>query len=135
LEWEVGGDGTFMVVGTMTYPWCTSIWYSTNIYISGAPKGRAPRICLPPFLEDGPTYICGAWICGAPLISAICMVYSHFVRHGCGSLTPPARVLFGAHICMAHPLFGAPHIRWYLWRILYGAPCLLIHGAPKCSAP
>jgi hypothetical protein len=124
-----------MVVGTMTYPWCTSIWCSTNIYISGASMDHAPWICLPPFLEDGPTYIRGVWICGAPLISAICVAHSHFVRHGCGGLTPPAMVPVGAHICVVHPLFGAPHIRWYLWRILYGAPRLLIRGAPKHSAP
>jgi hypothetical protein len=135
LEWEVGGDGTFMVVGTTAYPWRISVWCATDIYISGAPKGRAPRICLPPFPEDGPTYIRGAWNCGAPLISAICVAHSHFVRHGCGGLTPPAMVLVGAHICVAHLLFGAPHIRWYLWRILYGAPRLLIRGAPKHSAP
>jgi hypothetical protein len=117
-----------------TYPWRTSLWCSTNIYISGAPKGHAPRICLPPFPEDGPTYICGAWICGAPLISAICVAHTHFMCHGCGGLTPPAMVLVGAHICVAHPLFGAPQIRWYMWRISLGAPWLLIYGAPKHSA-
>jgi hypothetical protein len=108
---------------------------STKLYISGTPNCRAPRICLPPFPEDGPTYIRGARICGAPLISAICVAHSQFVHHRCGGLTPPALVLVGAHICVAHHLFGAPRIRWYLWRILHGAPRLLIRGAPKCSAP
>jgi hypothetical protein len=79
-------------------------------------QGGAPRICLPPFSKEGPTYIRGAWICSAPLISALCVTHSHFVRHGCGGLTPPGMVLVGAHICVAHPLFGAPCIRWYLWR-------------------
>jgi hypothetical protein len=134
LEWEVGGDGTFMVVGT-TYSWHISLRCSTKLYISGAPNGRAPRICLPPFLEDGPTYIRGARIYSAPLISTICVAHSQFVRHGCGGLTPPALVLVGAHICVAHHLFGAPRIRWYPWHISLGAPRLLIHGAPKRSAP
>jgi hypothetical protein len=134
LKWEVGGDGTFMVVGT-TYSWRTSLWCFTNIYISGAPRGHAPRICLPPFPEDGPTYIRGAWIRGASLISAICVAHPKFMRHGCGGLTPQALVLVGAHICVAHQLFGVPRISWYLWFILHGAPRLLIRGAPKCSAP
>jgi hypothetical protein len=134
LEWEVGGDGTFMVVGT-TYPWRTSIWCSTNIYISGAPRGHAPRICLPPFLEDGPTYIRGTCISGAPLLSSICVAHPKSMRHGYGGLTPQALVLAGAHLCVAHPFFGAPHIRRYLWSIYLGAPWLLICGAPKHSAP
>jgi hypothetical protein len=123
LEWEVGGDGTFMVIGT-TYPWCTSIWCSTNIYISGAPRGHAPQICLPPFPEDG-----------APLISSICVAHPKFMRHGCGGLTPQALVLVWAHICVAHPFFDTPRIRRYLWSIYLGVPRLLICGVSKRSAP
>jgi hypothetical protein len=85
------GDGTFMVVGT-TYLWRTSIWCSINIYISGAPSGHAPQICLPPFPKDGPTYIRGAWVSGAPLISSICVAHPKFMRHECGGLKPQALV-------------------------------------------
>jgi hypothetical protein len=97
LEWEVGGDVTFTVVGTI-YPWRTSKWCSTDIYNSGAPKRHAPRICLPPFPEDGPTYISGACICGAPLLSSICVAHPKSMRHRYGGLTPQALVLDGAHL-------------------------------------
>jgi hypothetical protein len=129
----VGGDGIFMVSST-TYPWRTSYRCATDFYISGAYKSRAPRICLPPFPENGPTDIRGAWKCGVPLISAICVAHSHIMHHGCGGLTPPAIVLVGAHICMAHPIFDAPSIRQDLWHIFLGAPRIIIHGASKRGA-
>jgi hypothetical protein len=116
LEWEVGGDGTFMLVGTI-YPWCTSKWCSTDIYNSGAPKRHAPRICLPPFPEGGPTNIHGACICGAPRLSSLCMAHPKSMHHGYGGLTPQALVLSGAHLSVAHPFHGAPRIRRYLWSI------------------
>jgi hypothetical protein len=123
-----------MVVGTI-YPWRTSKWCSTDIYNSGAPKRHAPRICLPPFLEDGPTYIRGACIHCAPLLSSICVVHPKSMRHGYGGLTPQALVFGGAHLSVAHPLLGAPRIRRYRWSIYLGAPQLLICGAPKRSNP
>jgi hypothetical protein len=123
-----------MVVCT-TYPWRTSIRCSTDIYISGAPRGNAPKICLPPFLEDGPTYIRGAWISGTPLLSSICVAHPESMRHGYGGLTPQALVLAGAHLSVAHSFFGAPRIMRYLWSIYLRAPRLLICGAPKRSAP
>ena len=134
MEWEVGGDGTFMVVGT-TYPWRTSKWCSTDIYTRGAPLSGAPRICLPPFPEGGPTHIHGACICGAPRVSTLCVAHPQCMRHGYGGLTPQALVLVGAHICVAHPFFGAPRIRRYLCNIYLDAPRLLICGVPKRSAP
>jgi hypothetical protein len=135
LEWEVGGDGTFMVVGTMTYPWCTSFWCATDLYVSGAPKAHAPRICLPPFPDHGPTELRGAWIRGVPQIPAICVAHDDIMRHGCGGLTPPAIVPIGAHICVAHNMSGVPRIWQDLWRIFLGVPRILIRGASKHGAP
>jgi hypothetical protein len=123
-----------MVVGTI-YPWRTSKWCSTDIYNSGAPKRHAPRICLPPFPEDRPTYIRGACNCGAPLLSSICVAHPKSMRYGYGGLTPQALMLAGAHLSVAHSLLGAPRIRRYLWSIYLGAPRLLICGAPKRGAP
>jgi hypothetical protein len=65
----------------------------------------------------------------------ICVAHPKSMRHGYGGLTPQALVLAGAHLCVAHPFFGAPYIRRYLWSIYLGAPRLLICGAPKRSAP
>jgi hypothetical protein len=103
------GDATFMV-GSTAYLWRTSYWCATDFYVSGAPKTHAPRIYLPPFLENGPTELCGAWKCGVPRIRVICMAHSHIMRHGCGGLTPPVVVPIGAHTCVVHLTFGAPRI-------------------------
>jgi hypothetical protein len=72
---------------------------------------------------------------GAPLLSSICVAHPISMRHGYGGLTPQALVLAGAHLCVAHPFFGAPRIRRYLSSIYLGAPRLLIYGAPKHSVP
>jgi hypothetical protein len=48
-----------------------------------------------------------------PLISAICVAHSHFMRHRCGGLTPPAMGLVGTHIlvwCATHKEGPAAHI-------------------------
>jgi hypothetical protein len=128
------GDGTFMVVG-MIYSWRTSKWCSTDIYNSGTPKRHAPHICLPPFPEDGPTYIHCTCNCGAPQLSSICVAHPKSMHHRYGGLTPQALVLAGAHLSVAHSFLGAPRIRRYLWSIYLGAPRLLICEAPKRSAP
>jgi hypothetical protein len=127
------GDATLMV-GSTTYPWCTSYRCTTDFYVSGAPHSRVPWIDLPPFLEHGPTELSGAWKCGAPWIHVICMAHIDMMRHGCGGLPPPALVLVGAHICVAHLTSSAPRIRQNLWRIFWGAPQIIIRGALKRGA-
>jgi hypothetical protein len=104
LEWEVGGDGTFMVVG-MTYPWRTSKWCSTDIYNSGTPRRHAPRICLPPFPEGGPTYIHGACICGAPRLSSLCVAPQIHAPRIWGPNTPGPGAQWG-------PLISGASLPW-----------------------
>ena len=81
------------------------------IYIRGAPQSGAPRICLPPFPEGGPTHIRATCICGAPRLSTLCVAHPQCMRHGYGGLTPQALVLGGAHLSMAHAFHGAPRVR------------------------
>jgi hypothetical protein len=120
------GDGTFMVVGT-TYPWRTSIWCSTNIYISGAPRGHAPRICLPPFPEDGPTYLwCMDQWCATDLFHMHGAPQIHAPRMWVPN-TPGPGARWGPHMrgaplvrCATNKVISVAHLFWcatatYLW--------------------
>jgi hypothetical protein len=106
-----------MMVGTTTYTWRTPIWCATDIYVSGAPKDRAPRICLPSFPEVWAHLY--PWCMEVWCATDIC--------HMCGALPFHAPRMWGpdtpgdgAHICVGAPLVwcathkarSVAHITW-----------------------